>query len=370
MTATASAAYRGQGAGGRGASGATLLPAPCTLLLALLVGCGDGRTPLVVYSPHGRDLLSLFEERFEAAHPDIDLRYLDMGSQDALDRVRTERANPQADVWFGGPSALFARAAAESLLTAYRPSWADHIAPHGWGAGDLFFAAYETPGVIYYNAAALRHPDSADDGRRAAPSDWDDVLTPAWHDQVLIRDPIASGTMRAIFGMIIQRGLRETGDTAWGFHWLRRLDANTREYALNPSLLDQKLIRQEGLVSLWDLPDVLIAQGTGAPVGFVLPTSGAPVIVDGIAIVRGSDHSEAAQRFVEWVGTVAAQLMAARAVYRLPARLDLPADSVPDWYIAVRTQMVVAEMDWEQLADRGNDWMQWWDRHVRNKGAP
>src|SRR5438034_11238192 len=36
-------------------------------LFALLAAAcqGDGRTPLIVYSPHGRDLLTLLERRFE-----------------------------------------------------------------------------------------------------------------------------------------------------------------------------------------------------------------------------------------------------------------------------------------------------------------
>src|SRR5574341_822380 len=68
-------------------------------LFFVLAGCSrDNRTPLVVYSPHGRDLLTLFEHRFEALHPDVDVRWLDMGSQDVFDRVRSERANPQADI--------------------------------------------------------------------------------------------------------------------------------------------------------------------------------------------------------------------------------------------------------------------------------
>ena len=60
-----------------------------------------GRTPLVVYSPHGRDLLMLMEKSYEAKHPNVDVRWLDMGSQEVYDRVRSEAANPQADVWFG-----------------------------------------------------------------------------------------------------------------------------------------------------------------------------------------------------------------------------------------------------------------------------
>src|SRR5216110_3868856 len=93
-------------------------------LTLLVLGCSrDHRTPLVVYSPHGRDLLTLFEHRFEALHPDVDVRWLDMGSQDVYDRVRSERANPQADVWFGGPSLILAAAARDSLLDCSRPAW-------------------------------------------------------------------------------------------------------------------------------------------------------------------------------------------------------------------------------------------------------
>lgn len=324
------------------------------------IGCGDGRTPLVIYSPHGRDLLERAEERFEALHPEVDVRWLDMGSQDALDRVRSERANPQADVWFGGPSALFQQAADDSLLEAYRPVWADAVAPRSRGPGDLYFAAYETPAIIAYNSTAV--PDSA------APRDWDEVLEPRWDDEVVIRDPLASGTMRAIFGMVLQRSLRETGDTAAGWDWLRRLDAQTREYVLNPALLHQKLIRREGLVTLWDLPDILIEQSRGQPFGYVFPSSGTPVIEDAIAIVRGTGVRAVAERFVDWVGSLEAQLLAARELWRLPARQDLPPESLPAWVRDVREVMVVEPMDWELLSERGAEWMTRWDRQVRGKG--
>src|SRR3954466_10851018 len=94
-----------------------------TTLLAACGGSG-GPTPLVLYSTHGRDQLTAMEKAFEAQNPDIDVRWLDMGSQDAFDRVRSERANPQGDVWFGGPSTLFLRSARDSLLVSYKPSWA------------------------------------------------------------------------------------------------------------------------------------------------------------------------------------------------------------------------------------------------------
>ena len=96
-------------------------------MLALAACSGDGRTVLTIYSPHGKDLLEYYEKGFEAAHPTVDVQWVDMGSQEVLDRLRAEKANPQADLWFGAPSESFERAAKEGLLEPYTPTWADKV---------------------------------------------------------------------------------------------------------------------------------------------------------------------------------------------------------------------------------------------------
>jgi iron(III) transport system substrate-binding protein len=317
----------------------------------------DGRTPVVLYSPHGRDQLILLEKAFEAERPDIDIRWLDMGSQEILDRLRFERVNPQADVWFGGPTTIFDLGIKDSLLQPYRPEWAGHVGPNGIGPADLYYPVYRTPAVIAFNNKVVRQED--------APHDWDEVLEPRWRDKIVIRDPMASGTMRAIWGLIIYRGIQQTGDTAAGMEWLRRLHAYTKTYTLNPAILDAKLARAEGLVTLWDLPDILIGISKGLPFGYTFPRSGTVVIDDAIGLVKGSHHPEAAKAFIDYVGGVEAQLLAAQGVFRLPARHDLPPDRVPAWVAEVEADMVVAQMDWKLLAERGAAWMSYWDRHVR-----
>jgi iron(III) transport system substrate-binding protein len=317
----------------------------------------DGRTPVVLYSPHGRDQLILLEKAFEAERPDIDIRWLDMGSQEILDRLRFERVNPQADVWFGGPTTIFDLGIKDSLLQPYRPEWAGHVGPNGIGPADLYYPVYRTPAVIAFNNKVVRQED--------APHDWDEVLEPRWRDKIVIRDPMASGTMRAIWGLIIYRGIQQTGDTAAGMDWLRRLHAYTKTYTLNPAILDAKLARAEGLVTLWDLPDILIGISKGLPFGYTFPRSGTVVIDDAIGLVKGSHHPEAAKAFIDYVGGVEAQLLAAQGVFRLPARHDLPPDRVPAWVAEVEADMVVAQMDWKLLAERGAAWMSYWDRHVR-----
>jgi len=113
--------------------------------------------------------------------------------------------------------------------------------------------------------------------------------------------------------------------------------------------------------------DPLVRRG-GLPLGYLFAKSGTPVIEDAIGVVRGARRRERARAFVEYVGGVEAQLLATREAYRLPARLDLPADSLPPWVREVRRVMQAADVDWDVLAERGAEWMRYWDQNVRGKG--
>ncbi len=314
----------------------------------------------MLYSPHGRDLLGLLERTYESLEPGVDVRWLDMGSQEVYDRVRSERANPQADVWFGGPAAIFARGAAEGLLAAYRPAWAESVPAESRHPEDLYSGLYRTPPILVFNEDAVSAGE--------APADWDDLLDQRWKDKVVLRDPRASGTMRTLFGMIVSRSVAETGSPDGGFAWLLRLDAQTKEYVQNPALLHEKLVRREGLVTMWELTDILFQRKRGAPLGFRFATSGTPVIADSIGLVAGAPHAAQAEAFLDWVGEREALLLAAREAFRLPARADLPAEELPDWAQRALREMVPAAVDWRLIEEHGGEWMARWDREVRGKG--
>ena len=338
-----------------------LLLSAVVLLLPWLAACGgDGRTPLVLYSPHGRDLLGLFEKTFEEQNPDIDVRWLDMGSQEVYDRIRSEAVNPQADVWFGGPATILARGVKDGLLTPFRPTWADAVAESGRHPEDYFFSLYRTPPILVFNEDAVTPED--------APKTWDELLDPKWENKIIIRDPLASGTMRTIFGMVLAQSVTETGDTAQGFDWLRQLDAQTKEYAQNPALLHLKMERQEGVVTCWELTDILFQRDRGAPLGYHFPADGSPVIEDSVGLVKGAPHEEAAKRFIEWAGSVEAQTLAVEQAFRLPARTDMPAEDLPEWAQQALDQLVTADVDWSLLDQHGAEWINAWDRDVRAEG--
>jgi iron(III) transport system substrate-binding protein len=330
-------------------------------LLALLFSCNRAgvqpRRKLLIYTPHGQDLLRDFIARYQAEHQDVDVQFLDMGSREILERVSAERNRPQADLWWGAAHTTFQNAAEENLLAPYRPTWADKVSRTSRDDQDRWYATYQTPEVIVYNSDAIKPEE--------APQDWDDVLAPKWRDKVLIRNPNPSDSMRAIFGAMIWRFYKDTGSPQKGYDWLRQLDANVHEYTADGTLLMQKLVRREGLVTLWNLPDVWIyKEQKGFPIGYVFPRSGTPVITDGIAIVRGGPNEEEARRFYEFVTTPASLTLAAKKYYRIPVRTDLDRTQLPAWMNERVNEM---PLDWDLLRKQSSDWLRYWDTEIRGR---
>jgi iron(III) transport system substrate-binding protein len=328
----------------------------------LLFSCNRSSAPatrkLLIYTPHGQDLLKDSIGRYQAAHPDVDVQFLDMGSREVLERIRAERNRPQADLWWGAAHSTFQTAAEENLLTPYRPTWADAVPASSRDQQDRWYGTYKTPEVIVYNSDAVKAED--------APKDWDDVLDPKWRDRVLIRNPNPSDSMRAIFSAMIWRSYKDTGSPEKGYEWLKRLDANVHEYTVDGTLLMQKLVRREGLITLWNLPDVWIyKEQRGFPVGYVFPASGTPVITDGIAIVRGAPNEEDAKRFYEFVNTPESLVVAAKKYYRIPVRTDLDRTQLPPWMNEPVNEMPI---DWGVLRNQVNEWMRHWDTEIRGRG--
>ncbi len=129
----------------------------------------------------------------------------------------------------------------------------------------------------------------------------------------------------------------------------------------------EKIVRQEGLVTIWDLPDTLLERQRGSPLQYVFPKSGTPVIDDAVAIVAGSRHPEMARAFVDFVGSREVQILAAEKTFRLPARTDL-GDALPPWARDVQREMVIAPIDWDLVEREGAGWMATWDRTIRGRG--
>jgi iron(III) transport system substrate-binding protein len=332
------------------------------VLILTIFGCGNrdkSKKVVVVYSPHGVDIMTQFEKLFEAKYPKIDVQWIDIGSQDILDRIRSERENPQCDVWWGAPSTSFMSAVKENLLQKYTPPWSNAIDPRYKDPNDLWFGTFLTPEVIGYNNRLLKESE--------VPKDWDELLSPKWKDKIIIRYPLASGTMRTIFSAMIWRYYKDSNDPQKGYEWLLKLDANTKEYASSPTMMQQKIARGEGLLTVWNMPDMVFqASAKNYPFSYVIPKSGTPIVTEGIAIVANCKHSEEAKLYYDFVNTQESLVILAKEHYRIPARNGIPKDLLPKWI--TDASIIPMDIDWEIFSQKSDEWMKYWEQNIKNKG--
>ncbi|SFJ69390.1 extracellular solute-binding protein [Thermoflavimicrobium dichotomicum] len=329
-------------------------------LMIPLAACGgstsksDEKKKLVIYTGRDKNVVNTVISKFKQKYPDIEVEALTMGAQEILERVRGEKANPQADFWWGAPQTTLMTAAEEGLLESYKPGFADKIpanykdAQHRW-VGEMLL-----PEVIMYNSKALK--------KEEAPQDWDQLLDPKFKDKIVIRGVMQSGTMRMIYSSMIYR--LGADQPQKGYEWLKKLDANTKEYTPNPTSLYLKLTRQEGTVSVWNLQDIMIQKELKKmPVDFIYPKSGAPILVDGVGIVKGAKNADAAKKFYEFLFEEQTASELSKKFYQIPTRTDL---KKPDWLAG--TELKPLNIDWAVMAKKEKEWMQYWDANIKNKG--
>ncbi|GIF72979.1 extracellular solute-binding protein [Asanoa siamensis] len=337
-------------------------------LVGGLTACGSGdegaETPggttaesFVVYSARDKKVTDFVVEQFVAKNPEYKgkVEVLNMGAQEVLERTRAEKANPQGSVWWGGTQQGLSTGANEDLLEAWQPSFAGTMDARYKDAQGRWFGEILLPEVIMYNNKAI----PADQ----APKDWDDLIAPQWKDKVIIRDVPASGTMRSIYSAMIQRLSPDGSNPQPGYDWLKKLDANTVEYAANPTDLYVKMSREQGVLSAWNLQDILLqSERSKMPFGYVMPASGAPVLVDGVAIIKGG-NSEGAKKFLEFLfdGTLRANL--AKDFFQIPA---VPIAEQPEWLANLGLKPM--DVDWDVIAKNETDWINHWNAEIKNKG--
>src|SRR5499427_7790374 len=295
----------------------------------LVSGCAaspknDEKSTLTIYTGRDKDEVAHVVDLFTQKYPKYkgNVNTITLGAQAALDRLRAEKSNPQAGFLWGGTLQGLQQAADEGLLVPSNPANAELIDASRKDPQGRWYAEILLPEVIIYNHDLVK-PDQA-------PKEWDDLITPAFKDKIVIRDVMASGTMRTIYSAMIYRQYQKTGSVEAGFEWLRKLDANTAVYTPTPDDMYLKLDRGVGVVTLWNLQDALIQpRKNNRPWSFVIPASGVPVLLDGVGIVNNPKSMQAAVDFENFLLEPRLQAQLARDYYQIPA-LTLPDADKPE----------------------------------------
>lgn len=220
-------------------------------------------------------------------------------------RLRAERNNPRADIWFGGTGDPHLQAASEGLTEPYRPQGSGRL--REWARTQAERSGYRTVG-LYMGALGYGYNETELKRRGiAAPRCWSDLLKPEFKGEVQVADPNASGTSWTMLATLVQLMGEEEG-----FAYLKRLDANVDQYTSVGAAPAQATARGETMVGIAFQHDVIDAARQNPAVKVVSPCEGTGYEIGSMSIVRGARHPQEARRFYDWALTPEAQAIAAK----------------------------------------------------------
>lgn len=315
--------------------------AAVAVLIPFMAGSASA---LTVYSSvdeeNARKLLDSFSE---ATGVDVQMVFLSSGP--ALSRIEAEKANPQADVWFGAPSENHILAKERGLTVPYVSQNAEALTAEFKDADGYWHAIYTNPIAIGVRTDILESRGAP------KPASWEDLKNPAYKGLIQMPSPQSSGTAYAVMLTLVE----ERGEDA-AFDYLKALNPNIQTYTQSGTAPSGALGVGETPVAIQFSPGFLKLADEGYPVEVVFPSEGVGYEVASMSILQGTDEMQDAQKLVDWMTSAEGQAALKEAkTYFLPIRSDVSGGTgVPslDQIKLVATDPAFAAENKQRLVDR------------------
>ncbi len=249
---------------------------------------------LMVYGgsdePHVAAVCKAFEEK-----TGIKTSYIRLSGNDCFTRIKEERDNPQADVWYGGTWDPYIAAAKEGLLYAFEDcKGTANYRSEQYAVGDPYwFGIYS--GWIGFIC------DSEELEARGVPipTSWEDLTKPEYKDLLVLANPGATGT-----GVMVTSILFQLFGEEKAVEMIAAMDKNVTTYVKTGSGTSHQVALGEAAVGVGFLHTGLDYKEKGYD-NFVLtaPSEGTGYEVGGAAIIDGCKHLDEAKLFIEFALT-------------------------------------------------------------------
>ncbi|GAA0077301.1 ABC transporter substrate-binding protein [Clostridium sp. CTA-5] len=268
-----------------------------TLMMAsIFAGCGKSNDTakepekLTIYCGLMEDHMVKVVEEFKN-ETGINAEAVRMSSGEILGRLRAEKDNPKATVWYGGPADAFVQANEDGLLENYVSENAKDIPDKYKDKNGAWTGIY-----VGYLGFASNKKLLAEKGIEA-PKSWEDLLKPEFKGQVSIANPGSSGTAYTALATIVQlKGEEE------GLKYMKKLNDNIKSYEKSGTAPARLAGQGEVMVGVSFLHDGIKYREEGMKdIVLTGPSEGTGYEIGATAIIKGGPDQEAAKKFTDFV---------------------------------------------------------------------
>ncbi|MGQ0286283.1 ABC transporter substrate-binding protein [Pasteurellaceae bacterium 22721_9_1] len=290
------------------------LTALCGLSLFMLSQPAQAEGRLTVYCSMQNATCEKIVQRFAEKY-NVDAQFVRNSTGTILGKIKAEKENPQADLWYGGTLEPHFQAAGEGLLEKYRSPKQKEIMPR---FKHLTEKLGEYSSIIYLMELAIGvNTEKLEKLGIEPPKCFADLVDPRFKDQIQYPDPRVSGTGYSFLTTLVQ---------LWGeekaFEFFKKLDNNVVQYSKS-GLATSKLATGEVGVDVSFMHSYIREKDKGAPVKGIIPCEGAGYTLGAISILKGARNLDNAKLFVDFALDKEAQEMMWRNAdsYQLPTNI-------------------------------------------------
>jgi len=329
---------------------------------------------LVILSPHNESIRQEFGEAFAAHWRKSTGRsiYIDWRTPGGTSEIRmvldagfkaaddSGRPGIGVDAFFGGGEPDFSSQAKKGRLVPLRVFETrrelftkDGPVPENFTGERYYPPDHVWVGTCMSQFGICYNPDVLKRLEIPTPVSWNDLGDPKYAGTLALADPTKSGSVARAFELLVQaemqRAVTAPGavravalDSGWaaGLQLIQRMAANARYFTDSASKIPQDVGQGNASAGMCidfygrSFADELTSK-TGDPrVVWIAPVGGTTLSADPVAVLKGAEHAEVAQAFVEFCLSSEAQTLwfgkpgipggpLSRALHRTPIRRDI-----------------------------------------------
>jgi iron(III) transport system substrate-binding protein len=329
--------------------------------LAIAAGASAQKAQLLVYTALETDQLKAYQEGFNKAYPDIELKWVRDSTGVITAKLLAEKANPQADAVMGVAASSLALLKKNDMLIPYAPinldgimsQYRDKANPPAWFGMDVWGA------TICFNTVEAQKRGIP------KPETWKDLTKPIYKGQIVMPNPASSGT--GFFDVTAWLSLwGDDGGKGGGWKYMDALHENVAQYTHSGSKPCNMAAAGEYVLGISFEYRANTNKAKGAPIDLVFPKEGLGWDLESFAIHKGTKKLDAAKKLADWASSKDAMLLYGKnfAITAQPG-VAAPLANVPSDYEAR-----LVKMDFGWAADNRERIRAEWTKRYNAKSEP